>query len=112
MEMLDGAVKRDDVRDVRCIKIDCRDTMWPFHVVHAEPSSGTAPSIFCGFEKKNAIVEVDAFLSAVGYGVWRLESKPFAVNHTPKAPTLGTRIHVDEKGYLAESVAAVDMTAR
>jgi FkbM family methyltransferase len=83
MARLDDILLQESLEEITCIKIDvegyclqvlkgARQTIATYH-----------PAIFCECETEKEFLEVDQFLAGLRYKVWKVDGKPFVMNHTP-----------------------------
>ncbi len=96
MERLDDVLREEGLQEVKCIKIDVEGYSLPVLRGARETIATHHPAIFCECETKEHLEEVNAYLTELGYAVWKINGQPFAMNHSPT--------------YLWEFQQAVDIT--
>ncbi len=83
MERLDDVLHREGVSQVTLIKIDVEGYSLPVLIGARHTLQAHHPAVFCECETDENFHEVDDYLSALGYQVWEIDGRPFAMNHTP-----------------------------
>ena len=83
MQRLDDILRGEGLAEIRCIKIDVEGYTLPVLEGARETISAYRPAIFCECETPEQFEEVDRYLTTLGYRVWRINGKPFVMNHTP-----------------------------
>jgi FkbM family methyltransferase len=83
MQRLDDVLRHEGLTAISCIKIDVEGYNLPVLQGARETIMAHRPAIFCECETPEQFHEVDAYLAALGYKVWRVNGKPFVMNHTP-----------------------------
>lgn len=83
MQRLDDLLQHENLTEITCIKIDVEGYNLPVLQGAQSTIATYHPAIFCECETPQQFQKVDTFLSALGYRVWKINNKPFAMNHTP-----------------------------
>lgn len=83
MEPLDRVVQQEGLEQVTCIKIDVEGYSLPVLVGARETIRRFRPVIACECRTPTEFQAVDELLRRLGYGIYTVEGKPFAMNHTP-----------------------------
>ncbi len=83
MERLDQIVEQEGVQQVTCLKVDVEGYTLPVLRGAADTMRRFRPVVTCECRTSEEFQLVDAFLTELGYGVYTVQGKPFAMNHTP-----------------------------
>ena len=83
MERLDEVLRAERFEEVKCIKIDVEGYNLPVLKGARETITTYHPAIFCECQTVEQFSEVDEYLTKLGYKVWKIDGKPFVMNHTP-----------------------------